>query len=547
MMDYAKGLSEVQKLIADGFYPQAVRTAGKMLEILYADLYRELLDCVSPNERQEIIRYQQIARPGIPIERFTLGDLARLFEDARLVPRLKRSLGLSLPLLETFIPDYFVNLRNRVTHEATYVTAEEAWWCYLQVYMLLKESGRTDLPGVVQDVQLSSARSRPRLVLAENAWTRYIAWLSETLEWEAQTYRVPVDVIENRVARYEIDQRTRQQETTSHPWLEVARNWERGLLVLLGDPGAGKTVCLTGLAKSLFDDVSHDPATPVPVKVRLAFYDREKQSLTALIADQFRSSGVDIPDDKVIPDVLSQRACFVLLDGLNEVLDRVGVIGELQTLMSRTRETRYCLSCRRADYDLVREMLGSHEPWELQQFQVEEIQTFLEHCLEADVDRRKTLESLLEDERLAEVLSTPFFLSLAVALDLRETGLVENHAQLCQHFVDSFHERELKVRPELRPTGNLWTILERSAFHMQELAQTHLSVGAFEELSRKIWFEQLYGQETSTLLEDVLQALYRSPFLSHEFGKVTFAHQLFRDFFAAKALLDVPPGKWTRS
>jgi hypothetical protein len=536
-MDYAKELSEVQKLISGGFYPQAVQTAGKILESLYTDLYHELLGRAPRREREEIIRRQQAARSGKAIDRFTLGDLARLFEDARLVPLLKRSIGRPFPLLETFIPDYFVNLRNRVTHEATYVTAEEAWWCYLQVYMLLKESGRTDLPGVVQHVQLSSARSRPRFSLAEDDWTCYTTSLSETLESEARTYRVPVDVIENSVVLYNRDPKQDQPKADSRPWLEVARNWGKGLLVLLGDPGEGKTVCLAGLAKSLVEDGSHDPATPIPVRVRLAFYDHEKHSLAALIADQFRLDGPDIPDDSVVPDVLSQRACFVLLDGLNEVPDHVAVIGELQTLMGQTRGTRYCLSCRKADYDRVRESLGSHEPWELRRFEPEEIQKFLEHCLRADVNRRKRLESWLEDERLAEVLSTPFFLSLAAALDPRERGLPENRAQLCQHFVDSFQERELKARPELRPAGNLWGILEKSAFYMQELAETHLPVAAFEELSQKIWFDQLFGDETSVPLDTVLQALYRSPFLSREFGKVTFAHQLFRDFFAANALV----------
>jgi HEAT repeat protein len=538
MMDYAKQVRDIEQLIDDGLYAQAVQTAGKALEGLYKDLYRQLRSHMPRAQLEKVLQIEEKKGRGKDVNRFALGEMVGLFQEAYLVTKLEQHLGLSLSFMKSFDPAWVLNLRNRATHEDAQILEEEAWLCYWQFYMLLKETRRpVPRPTLRQKQKKAPARtSEPRLVLSSDDWSRYAASLGKTLELDTRNFRVPVDILANRVVEYHEGQPRDEQQEGGSPWLEIAARSEEGLTVLLGDPGEGKTVCFVTLARKLVEDFQNDPSAPLPIRVRLTFYDKQDHSLKELIAEQLRFCGLKVDGVRDVSHLLSQRCFTVLLDGLNEVPDHVPLIGELSELVSQAPDSHYFLSCRRADYGRVKEPLQAHRAWQLQRFDAEDIRRFLEKYLETDPDRKARLEEWVADERLVEVLGTPFFLSLFADLDPTKSPSPANRAELCQLFVNDFQAREFKARPELQPAGDLWTILEEAALQMQELRETHLPMTQFEDVSRQVWMEQFYGQETTISRQDTMQALYRSPFLTREFGKVTFTHQLFRDFFAARAL-----------
>jgi len=141
-MNYQEQLRDAEKLIAQGLYVQAVRTAGSILEGLYKDLYRDLLGHLPPAEREKITQTEQRIGGGKPVGKFTLGQLTGLYREAKLIPSLEKHLGLSLPFMKSFNPTYFVDLRNRATHEGAQIAEDEAQLSVQQLRMLLRETGR---------------------------------------------------------------------------------------------------------------------------------------------------------------------------------------------------------------------------------------------------------------------------------------------------------------------------------------------------------------------------------------------------------------------
>ncbi|MBN1287263.1 MAG: ATP-binding protein [Anaerolineae bacterium] len=141
-MDYDKELKDIERLVAQGLHAQAVRTAGGVLEQLYKDLYRELVGRLPPAERTAVSQEEQKIGRGKGIDEFTLGMSMGLFRQAGLVAKLEKHLGLALPFMRSFEPNYFRELRNRVTHDAAQVSVEEAQLLLGQLRMLLKEAGR---------------------------------------------------------------------------------------------------------------------------------------------------------------------------------------------------------------------------------------------------------------------------------------------------------------------------------------------------------------------------------------------------------------------
>lgn len=534
-MDYLKQMGEIERLIAGGFPGHAVQTAGSTLEMLYKDLYRKLLGHMPRTERDKLNRTEERKGGGKGLDQFTLGQLVGLFREANLVTKLEQYLNLSLPFMKSFDPNYVLGLRNEATHKNAKVEVEDAQLIYWQLKKILTETGRLDPMGMaVERIREPVApNSTPPFTVSTEQWATYADSLSKSLKKEETKFRVPIDILANYVQEYNPGQ-SPTDESQRRSWLEVAGKSDDRLTLLIGDPGEGKTVSFAALASTLLEAFGRDSRFALPIRVRLAFYDPQRASLTDLVAEQFRTHLAEPIASDNLPALLSQHEFVFLFDGLNEVPNHIPLIREFNALMW-TSKHRFFLSCRTADYTQVQDLLPGHQAWQLQRFTHEEIEEFLNQYLPEDV-REKRLGGWLSDEHLVEVLGTPFFLSLFTQVDPANQPSPRNRAELCHLFVDSMQARELRTRPELQTIGDLWTMLDEIAFRMQELHETHLSLADFEQIAQRVWMNQLYGQETTTSLDAKLQALYTSPILVREFGKVTFTHQIFRDFFAARCL-----------
>ncbi len=119
--------------------------------------------------------------------------------------------------------------------------------------------------------------------------------------------------------------------------------------VLLGKPGSGKTTILWKLADDLVAAARKDPAAPIPLLIRLGFWDQSDQSLFEFVAEQLEEVG-GLGD--YLGLLLAQKRAALLLDGLNElpVAERRSKYAQVRQFIEAHPKLLAVVSCRKDDY-----------------------------------------------------------------------------------------------------------------------------------------------------------------------------------------------------
>ncbi|MEH2202719.1 MAG: tetratricopeptide repeat protein [Nostoc sp.] len=215
-----------------------------------------------------------------------------------------------------------------------------------------------------------------------------------------------------------------------------------GRLLILGEPGAGKTTSLLDLALELVERAEDDPQQRIPVVVDLSDWQPiASQSASRRIEVTSRLPGFSkknpsesLPEQAPVWSIanwlagkvrerygflpqqikqwLEEKRLVPLLDGLDEVRpeyqqDCVQAIN--QWLKSDLRPRQVALCCRREQYKTYSQQLELDGAVYLQDLTDEQIQTFL-----TETNRDELKESLVADANLLALIRRPLLLSMAV-------------------------------------------------------------------------------------------------------------------------------------
>jgi hypothetical protein len=159
-------------------------------------------------------------------------------------------------------------------------------------------------------------------------------------------------------------------------------------LVVLGDPGAGKTTFLKYLALHLALGRAAEIglAPRLPVLVPLSAYANalavKDTPLGRFIADYTRERGVDLPLGAMLEQALAEGKALLLLDGLDEVKDltrRRDVVNRVVDFFTvqRQRGNKFILTSRIVGYDQVRRPIEGLAECTLVDFDDEDISLFI--------------------------------------------------------------------------------------------------------------------------------------------------------------------------
>ena len=182
-----------------------------------------------------------------------------------------------------------------------------------------------------------------------------------------------------------------------------------GRLLILGNPGSGKTTTLLELAKALIDRAEIEPDFPMPVLFNLSSWKDNNQPLHEWMVQELKLRGVR---SDITRKWLDKRKLLPMLDGLDEMKpDRQETCVEAinKQILTGEKSLPYLVVCsRNEEYDNYEIKLLLNGAIYIQELTIDKIQSYLD-----SVDQTELCHAIDRDSELLALVRTPLFLSIA--------------------------------------------------------------------------------------------------------------------------------------
>jgi hypothetical protein len=186
-----------------------------------------------------------------------------------------------------------------------------------------------------------------------------------------------------------------------------------GMVLILGDPGSGKSRLLTELARELIARAERDVDLPVPFIFNLSSWaagEARQATLAEWLVDELDSQWGVSPD--LARSMISGDHLVLLLDGLDEVQsieDRTACAKAINAFRREYSLTPVVVACRTTEYADLPLKLLLNTAIEVQPLSREQIDRFLAQC----GDIRAELENALAtDSAMRELAKSPLILPM---------------------------------------------------------------------------------------------------------------------------------------
>ncbi len=246
-------------------------------------------------------------------------------------------------------------------------------------------------------------------------------------------------------------------------------------LLIVGEPGSGKTIALLKLAEDAIDRTEPDLRQQIPVVFNLSSWARKPQSIEQwLIQELLEKYQVSKALGKTW---VESEALMLLLDGLDEVKaeQRNACVQALNQFMQTHGTTEIVICCRIGDYQMLQDRLILRSAICLQPLTATQIDLYFEQA----GDRLSALKAVLpQDAELQELAKSPLMLSvMSLAYQdftleqLTVSGKIENYRQrLFATYIDRMFQRRGTTQQYSREETQRWLIW--LAQKMTDKAQT---------------------------------------------------------------------------
>jgi hypothetical protein len=242
-------------------------------------------------------------------------------------------------------------------------------------------------------------------------------------------------------------------------------------LLILGEPGSGKTITLLKLAEDLIARTEKDLSQPIPVVFNLSSWTRKPQAIEHwLIQELLEKYQVSKALGK---QWVETESLILLLDGLDEVKaeQRNACVQALNQFMQTHGTTELTVCCRIKDYQALTEQLMLRSAVCIQPLTTEQIHSYFEQV----GSRLKALRTVLrQDQELQGLATSPLMLSImslayqdCAVTDVLQGGTPEDYHQ---HLFDTYIERMFQRRGTTQQYSQHWLIW--LAQRMTDAAQT---------------------------------------------------------------------------
>jgi len=218
-------------------------------------------------------------------------------------------------------------------------------------------------------------------------------------------------------------------------------------LLILGEPGSGKTTMLLELARDTIARAEEDPKHPIPVVFNLSSWMDAKQPIADWLVGELDTKYYT--PKKIASDWIENDDLLLLLDGLDEVSSehREACTRAINVFRREHGWTPLAVCCRIEEYEALTDRLGLKGAVSLQPLTEEQVDDYLDRIGQELAALRAALK---DDTILYELAQTPLMLSIMTlayhGMSVHELQPLETVDARRKHIFDSYVERMFKPR-----------------------------------------------------------------------------------------------------
>ncbi|XHX78749.1 MAG: NACHT domain-containing protein [Stenomitos frigidus ULC029] len=266
-------------------------------------------------------------------------------------------------------------------------------------------------------------------------------------------------------------------------------------LLILGEPGAGKTITLLKLAQDLVARAEDNVRCLLPIVVNLSSWGSKQQTIADWLGQELWLK-YQVPK-KVGKDWVENQQLLLLLDGLDEVKAnrREACIEAINEFTQKYGQTEMVVCSRIADYQVLSNRLQLRGAIYIRNLTPDQVNQYLDTAGE-QLEGVKTL--LQEDAALQELTKSPLMLNILTlayhgkkAEDLGQTGSLEVRRQ---HLFNAYIERMFRRKQVDQQYPKAQTI-QWLTWLAQRMSQTSQSMFLIEQI-QPTWLQTQSQRKT---------------------------------------------------
>ena len=219
-------------------------------------------------------------------------------------------------------------------------------------------------------------------------------------------------------------------------------------LLILGEPGSGKTIALLQLAKKAIEQTEQDLTKPIPVVFNLSSWGQKQQPIEKWLIEELKDK-YQVPQTWSEPWI-EQQQLILLLDGLDEVqaVKRDACVRALNQFITERNVTETVVCSRIKDYQALNERLQLSSAICIKPLSRTKLYQSL-HQAGVSLAGLKTL--LQQDKELEQFAQTPLILNI-MSVAYRDWTIKDllreflSSGDRYRHLFDSYIERVLHHR-----------------------------------------------------------------------------------------------------
>ncbi len=312
-------------------------------------------------------------------------------------------------------------------------------------------------------------------------------------------------------------------------------------LLVIGDPGAGKSTSLQWITYSYAKQILNhsQKELPVPIYLNLKWYNG---NLCRSIATHFAENGIEC-DEKTVTEWIKKEKFLFLLDGFDEPGDLSKCSKDIKELIGASSvDSRFVITSRKIEALKDFKSL-KFERVEVKQLSDPKMELFAEKYLGKERGDR-ILKELKGHNLLTEARNPLILWFMILEFQRDESQICANKGMLFKnviehHFLKEWDKKVIPAKFDRQKYINLKIeVLSRLAFFMVvEGDFVKIEEGKAKEIIDDVI------KEGRTNYKDIRDELLRQLFKSHILIKVgtelSFWHKSFRDYFAALELVEI--------